>query len=462
MYAGRMDLDLDEVFSVSLGLKYPVGSFISPSNSVLMSDAHPPLHYLLTAIWMKMFYYPLWKNFHLSRELIIRIPGAVFSTAAVWSMAKTGEFILGRRFGLMAAIMAATASFSVQIAHQARMYPLMEMLAAVSLWISVTIDQRVSIWHVICLAVLSAMLMLTHYSASFFLLTLWGSLIFRFPNQTSRLIVGLAISLTLFAWWIPALIVQFAKEASAQSTDSSTGAIMAFCVYQFFSGDRTIEWGSVRSAIDHIPIILSTIVCFFLIGFAIIKETKRNSGLLWISSLWTFPILMNWIATFFVQRVFNASHYAICALPAFILTIASAVWILSSYCWVKAVAAVTLFFLLNFATFGLFIDREVRRPWTSVGAQLKEISPQVIYIYPVYMGLPLSFYAHDWPLKGLPQECSKEPIRIKDSAEVIVLIVSHDRGEGKCFVGEMEMATGVVPEHRVEESIDIYIYRSVR
>ena len=206
-------------------------------------DNHPFLHYLVMWVWLKFGDSEFW--FRFSSVLCF-----VFTAPVVYIMART---VGGRRAGLYAAWLAATAPFLIRYAQEARMYALLTLLCSLALMCAALIISRKSdrppaigsglwdrwrqsgrplaghgwgddlLWGLYIISVLGAML--THHTAV--LLPVIMALIFlvaiaaepRFKRRRLRnLIIANAAILTLYALNIPDVLDNFSRFATTRTT----------------------------------------------------------------------------------------------------------------------------------------------------------------------------------------------------------------------------------------------------
>lgn len=91
--------------------------FISTENFI-----HPPLYYVMLAIWMKLS----------TSVWMLRFPSALFGVLSVYGMFRVGRHLLGSRVGLWAAGILAISPFHIYYAQQIKMYTLVTFLSTVS------------------------------------------------------------------------------------------------------------------------------------------------------------------------------------------------------------------------------------------------------------------------------------------------------------------------------------------
>ena len=94
-----------------------------PISSILVQPDNAPLHYLILWVWLKFGDSEFW--FRFSSVLCF-----VFTVPVVYAIGRT---LHGRRAGLYAAWLAATAPFLIRYAQEARMYALLTLLCSLAL-----------------------------------------------------------------------------------------------------------------------------------------------------------------------------------------------------------------------------------------------------------------------------------------------------------------------------------------
>lgn len=120
------------------------------------TDRHPPLHYLILWLVVRLFG---------DGELAVRGPSILASAALIPVLFVTGRELFDRRTGLVAAGFATFAPLIVWYGQEARMYSLFMLLGAVALWAQVKVlrDGRNRYW--VAYAGVTIALLYTHYFA---------------------------------------------------------------------------------------------------------------------------------------------------------------------------------------------------------------------------------------------------------------------------------------------------------
>ena len=112
---------VDEAISVTQ-VQQPLGTMLQ---SLQQTDVHPPLHYLL-----------LWVTVRVAgtSELAVRLPSIIAGTLVIPAVYGLARELYDRRTGFVAAILAVPAPFMVWYSQESRMYALFMLLAVLSVW----------------------------------------------------------------------------------------------------------------------------------------------------------------------------------------------------------------------------------------------------------------------------------------------------------------------------------------
>jgi mannosyltransferase len=200
-FLGLTDRSLwfDEAFSVSL-TKAPVSEII---RFVRLHDTHPPLYYYLLKGWVGVFG---------SGEFAVRSLSALFGFLTVPLLYAFAMRLVDRHVALVAAALLAGSAFAAHASQEARMYPLLGLLALCS-WYSLLLalrDMRARYWM---LYVASAALML--YSHYFGFLVLGSQTLYLAPRlwhdrRTARIAaIAQAAVILIFVPLVPVFLTQF-------------------------------------------------------------------------------------------------------------------------------------------------------------------------------------------------------------------------------------------------------------
>ncbi|MGD8366437.1 MAG: glycosyltransferase family 39 protein [Desulfobacterales bacterium] len=440
---------------------YSLGQILSPMTDILYNDVHPPLFYVICKLW-RIVGYDAFHHLTGDMEFAFRLPFAVISAAVAPILYGAGKRLSGARLGWTLGILHVVNSYSIQMVHQSRMYPLVELLAAVSVagWLTFR-NQRdgPSIW---VLAACSSLMMLTHYLCVFYLIVLWALVGFAGRRRPLRVLGALFLAALGFLWWSPALLHQLQAESSAAGPAGSTGLIIPYTLWQFLLGDRSLAFGAMTlSILNFWTAAVFSIVVFWTV-FIAWRERSRLAVAAGIGFLGIGSIGLLWSGTFLIPRVFNATYYAIFALPA-VLVAAGAILSVDGgrfgqFGWVILILMV----VTNAATLTFFYRDMLfpYEPWKEACRQLRSRQVDRVAVYSPHMALLIRLYGADLRPEPLPNECGKWSPQpgVCDAERSTALVISHDRGQGACYAERFRECFGPYREHLALHGIDITIF----
>jgi len=169
---------LDEAFSIWLAHQ----PLLDLWAWLIKIDQHPPLYYTLLHLWQLLFG---------DHQGPVRLFSALCSTLAVPFFYSTGRRLFGRSTALLATAILATAPFHIRFAQETRMYALLTLTVALTLYLLTRLLfdslQRESRWLWFAFGIAQATVMLTHNTAAVF-----------FPLALNLAIGGAVLRLHLF------------------------------------------------------------------------------------------------------------------------------------------------------------------------------------------------------------------------------------------------------------------------
>lgn len=195
----RTGLWLDEAQAVAIA-RLPLGGLVE----ALRTDGAPPLYYLLLHGWMALFG---------DSEVAVRSLSAVFAAGAVALAPVAGARLGGRRTAIAALALTATSPFLHRYGTEARMYSLVVFLVMAGyLAVSAALDRPTPV-SLLGVAVVSGLLLLTHYWAIFLLATVAVVLLVRSRRRGAgpapRLVLlAMAAGTLLFLPWVGSFLFQ--------------------------------------------------------------------------------------------------------------------------------------------------------------------------------------------------------------------------------------------------------------
>jgi len=168
------------------------------------TDVHPPLYFFLMKAWTSVAG---------TSEVALRLPSAVASTCAVLLTYFLMRRIASEPVSLLAAFLVAVSPFSVMAAQEARMYPLLELLALGSTLALILAVERGGAPRWVAYAVLAAVTAYTHY-LGVLILVAHGVWIAGFERRRLRAwLFAAGGAAVLYAPWVPSLWHQATQTA---------------------------------------------------------------------------------------------------------------------------------------------------------------------------------------------------------------------------------------------------------
>jgi hypothetical protein len=465
---GTRDLGLDEVFSFMLAQNHTLLDLVSPLSTPLGDDAHPPLYYLITKTWLETGY-PLLHSLGLSQEYSFRFPYALLGTATMLFLYRTGKGLGSQASGVWLAFLYALNSFSIQIAHHSRMYPLVEFLAAVLFysWLNLRIGFSRRQGALFLMA--SVLALLIHYATVFYLSALFMTLFLSQRRSAGSLLGMLLLAILCFSWWLPVFFTQVRHETLANNFASSTGAIVLLTLFHFFTGDRGLALGGATHLTSHLYTLASFSIGMVLACYLLWKN-RQETGSSHLLAICLLPLGLHWSATFVVQRVYNATYYAIYALPVFLGIFAQAMSRKdSSFLYLRR-SLLLIIILVNGITLVSFFRNTMApyEPWKQVCAVLRAFEPTRVFIYPSHMSAMLTFYGADLPAEGIDFHCGAQEAEIEALSLLgklkpghTVLVLSHDWGKGDCLAAYFREVLVDEPREFEFPNIRLFLFRNL-
>jgi mannosyltransferase len=190
---------LDEALSVNIA-SLPVPDLLA----ALRHDGSPPLYYLILHGWIEVFG---------TGTTAVRALSSCLSLAALPVAYRAGRLLGGRGTAQVTVVLVATNPFLIRYATETRMYTLLVLLVALGVVAVRRAQLRPDLPRLLQVAVVSGLLMLTHYWA-FFLIGTFGLVVtfyaVRGPHRATavRLMVAVASGALLFLPWVGGFLFQ--------------------------------------------------------------------------------------------------------------------------------------------------------------------------------------------------------------------------------------------------------------
>ncbi len=231
-FVTRSPLWLDEALSVNIA-RLPLGDI----PAALRHDGHPPLYYFLLHGWMQAFG---------TTDLAVRaLSGllAVLSLPVAWLVGRRrGGPLLGWLFvGVLA-----LSPFALRYATETRMYSLLVVLILMGYLVldDVVRRGRGGLGRLVALALISGVLMLTHYWSIWLLGAVGLVLVWRWRRgplearaAAFRAAVAVAAGGALFLPWVPSFLYQAAHTGTPWAGSQRPTYVVAATLRDFGGGD---------------------------------------------------------------------------------------------------------------------------------------------------------------------------------------------------------------------------------
>jgi uncharacterized membrane protein len=230
-FVQRSPLWLDEALSVNIA-RLPVGDLLE----ALRHDGHPPLYYLLLHYWMQVVG---------EGDAAVRALSGIFAVASLPLAWVAGRRLAGPGGARWALVVAALSPYCVRYATETRMYSLVMLLVLGGYLLLVDALDRPAWPRLGGLALISGLLLLTHYWA-FYLLAAVGLVLavraWRRPGDrgvTVRVLAAVAAGGVLFLPWLGGFLYQAANTGTPWGEPFRPTAIVQATVMDMGGGTVT-------------------------------------------------------------------------------------------------------------------------------------------------------------------------------------------------------------------------------
>jgi mannosyltransferase len=309
-FVQRSPLWLDEALSVNVA-RLPLGDLFE----ALRHDGHPPFYYVLLHGWMEVFG---------ESDFAVRALSGVFAVASLPLAWIAGRRLAGRAGARWALVVVALSPYAVRYATEARMYSLVMLLVLGGYLVlsDTLVDPRP--WRLAALALISGLLLLSHYW-SFYLLAATGLVLaarwWWRPQQrarTGRVILAIAAGGLLFLPWLPGFLYQSANTGTPWGEPFRPTAILVTTLTDLSGGELT------ESVLTAVLVVVFLLVALF---------TARSGGNELTLDLRTVPIVRRELAVVLLVIVLGClagyatnatyqSRYAAVIVPLVLLAVA--------------------------------------------------------------------------------------------------------------------------------------------
>lgn len=202
LFLGRALLWTDEAYSVHLA-HLDLGSLLAK----LLSESTPPLYYLLLRSWIFLFG---------DGALAVRLLSALLGVAAVAALCVVARRFLSPPAAFVAGILLALSPIHIAHSQQARMYPLLCLLAIALAGFGLAYSSTRATRPLVGFAACSLLLLYTHNVALWIVVgcTLAVALETAHARAAGKLLAAQGLMLLGYLPWLTVLVQQFGRQAT--------------------------------------------------------------------------------------------------------------------------------------------------------------------------------------------------------------------------------------------------------
>jgi mannosyltransferase len=230
-FVQRSPLWLDEALSVNIA-RLPVSDLLD----ALRHDGHPPLYYLLLHFWMEVFG---------ESDVAVRALSGIVSVATLPLAWVAGRRLAGTTAARWAVVALALSPFAVRYGTEARMYSLVMLLVLAGYLLLTDALERPTWARLGGLAVISGLLLLSHYWAFYLVAAVGGLLVLRVWRRpagraaTVRVAIAIAAGGVLFLPWLAGFLYQSAHTGTPWGSPFRPTAILQTTLIEMGGGSVT-------------------------------------------------------------------------------------------------------------------------------------------------------------------------------------------------------------------------------
>lgn len=314
---------LDEIHS--LNESNPNYTWGQVFDSLLVSDPHPPLYFILLHLLFKCFGYTVWT---------LRFVSVLFGVAGIAGTYFLAKEMFNKRVAYFAALLIAVNYFQLYYSQEARMYAMLFFTSVMSFYFLVRFFKIPTYKSTLLYAVFTALMLYTHFfalfalAAQFLLLLLW-----TISNETlSALKVKLKYSVAslflIFILYLPVFpFFNAANRKTSMWIQYPEQDVYTQIIKEFFGKSEMVLF-------LVIPLIVLYVFSIYRIkdeksSLLNVFNEKRVSNFI-ILIVWIFVTLLIPYVASFVKLPMIVSRYFIVILPAIILIIANGLYLIKS------------------------------------------------------------------------------------------------------------------------------------
>jgi mannosyltransferase len=224
---------LDEALSVNIAT-LPVGDLLE----ALKHDGHPPLYYLLLHYWMAAFG---------EGDMVVRALSGIFGVAALPLAWIAGRRLAGAAGARWALLVVALSPYCVRYSTETRMYSLVMLLVLAGYLLLTDALKTPTPLRLAGIAVVSGLLLLSHYWSIWLLGATGLLLVARWWRQaderptTLKAIVAIAAGGVLFLPWVPSFLYQSSHTGTPWGEPFRPTAVLQLTMADMSGGNNFSE-----------------------------------------------------------------------------------------------------------------------------------------------------------------------------------------------------------------------------
>lgn len=367
-----MSLHLDEAAHVFHAQK-PLGELLAFS----AQDPNPPLYNIVIGSWVKLFGVSVGS---------IRGFAVLFSSAAVITLFFFARKFLNIKAGVFASLLISVSSIHMFYAHDARVYPMVIFLTALSFYVYLRVLEKPNVGTFIAAILVNTALLYTHYVPVFalFVQFLYSHLYFR-KNRTGFLhyYVSQVIVLILVIPWV---LYNRAHMSAGKVSDwlpiPDWGSVRY--VYNQFAGSTEVLYLFMA--------ILGIFGALFLVRLFTKKTAEQEKGRSLLLLMWAFvPVIVDFVVSNLVFPAFHQRYLLYTTLGLYALV---GYWISMSKLgnWVQCMVVIGIFVV---AGVNLDLNPSKNEDWKGAAKIAKEWeTPRetAIIVSPDYQATSFVYY----------------------------------------------------------------------
>ncbi|RZJ34212.1 MAG: hypothetical protein EOO51_10665 [Flavobacterium sp.] len=328
---------LDEIHTINES--NPSFSWSQIYGSLLASDPHPPLYFVLVQLCFKLFGYS---------TIVVRLFSAIAGIAGIWAIYLLGKEIVNKQTGLIAATLLTFSYFHIYYSQEARMYSLLFLTTTLSFYFLARLIKQPTLKHALLHGLMAALMIYTHFFALFALFAQYLILLFFIlkPFSTSSKTAfryGLISGVLTLVLFVPCfnIFLQTTKKTSMW-IPSPTVDVYTQIFKEFFGQSELVLF-----------LVCSVMLLFFIKLYSrpnfksgqVVPETEPQVFAFLFFFTWIAVTLMIPLISSYVKLPMIVSRYFINILPAVLIMVAMGIYYIKN----DVVKGLVLSFLIVFS-----------------------------------------------------------------------------------------------------------------